>query len=470
MRRFIVAAAVVGFIVLPAAVAAAHPLGNFTINQYSGLDVQSKRVVVHYVLDMAEIPTFQTRPSIDTNGDGTISRAENAAYRRSECGTITRALSLTVAGSTQAMQTSWSRLTFPPGAAGLHTLRLECDDTASFAAASGPHAVEFRNANFAGRIGWREITAVGDGATLASSNVPRTSVSHELTHYPTDLLSSPLDVLTATLRVTPGGSADAPAPVRAQTSILPRGVDATTQAFMSLVARRELTLAFAVLALVLAVALGAIHALAPGHGKSVMAAYLVGQRGSLRQASAIGLTVTVTHTAGVLVLGLALTSTAIVPERLYPLLGFASGAMLFGIGVSLLRRTRRRVQGHVHEHEHGPHTHTHDDARPPVSPRGLIAMGFAGGLVPSPSALVVLLGAIALHRAWFGFVLVVAYGIGMAGTLTAAGLLLVRARAKLDRRTHSGFAGHLARAVPVLSASVVCVVGLVLAVRAAIAI
>src|SRR4029077_5862740 len=136
------------------------------------------------------------------------------------------------------------------------------------------------------------------------------------------------------------------------------------------------------------------------------------------------------------------------------LLGFASGAMLFAIGVSLLRRTRRRVQGHVHEHEHGPHTHTHDNARPPVSPRGLIAMGFAGGLVPSPSALVVLLGAIALHRAWFGFVLVRVCGIGMRAPLPGAGFLLVRARALLDRRARQPRASRLAsvaRLLPVAS-------------------
>src|SRR5207248_2898259 len=146
------------------------------------------------------------------------------------------------------------------------------------------------------------------------------------------------------------------------------------------------TLAFGVVALMLAIALGAIHAVAPGHGKSVMAAYLVGQRGSIRQAGAIGLTVTATHTAGVLVLGLLLSSsTAIVPERLYPLLGFA-------------------------------------------------------------------------------------YGLGMAGTLTLAGLVLVRARSRLDRRPRTGLAARLAYALPVLSASVVCVVGLALAVRAAIAI
>src|SRR5205807_5099611 len=156
----------------------------------------------------------------------------------------------------------------------------------------------------------------------------------------------------------------------------------------------------------LAIVLGAIHALAPGHGKTVMAAYLVGQRGSLRQTALIGLTVTATHTAGVLALGLALSASALVaPERVYPWLGLASGALLAVIGVGLLRRA---VGARRHRHAHS-HAHAHDDDNaPPVGWRALVAMGFAGGLVPSPSALVVLLGAIALGRAWFGIVLVIA--------------------------------------------------------------
>src|SRR4029078_893603 len=117
-----------------------------------------------------------------------------------------------------------------------------------------------------------------------------------------------------------------------------------------------------------------------------------------------------------------------------PLLGFVSGAMLFAIGVSLLRRRSLLRRAHTVEHEPDGHRHVHHTPDAEISTRGLLAMGFAGGLVPSPSALIVLLGAIALHRAWFGVVLVVAYGIGMAGTLMAAGLLLVGARARLDRR------------------------------------
>jgi ABC-type nickel/cobalt efflux system permease component RcnA len=237
-----------------------------------------------------------------------------------------------------------------------------------------------------------------------------------------------------------------------------------------------LSVGFGLAALLLAVVLGAVHALAPGHGKTVMAAYLVGQRGSRRQAAVIGLTVTATHTAGVLALGLGLSASSVVaPERLYPWLGLASGALLAAIGAGLLRRairSRRHRHGHAHDHHHGHgRAHDHVGEQAPMRTRALVAMGFAGGLVPSPSALVVLLGAMALGRAWFGVVLVVAYGIGMAFTLTAAGLLLLRARGALDRR---GIAGtrlaRLAGALPLATSSVIVAVGVALAARGAVAI
>jgi len=214
-------------------------------------------------------------------------------------------------------------------------------------------------------------------------------------------------------------------------------------------------------------ALGTLHAFAPGHGKTVMAAYMVSVRGSVRQAAAISATVTATHTAGVLVLGLIISaSTAIGPERIYPWLGSASGILLTIVGVNLLR-TRARVRAaagkHEHEHEH-EHGQDHEHAAAPRS-RSLIAMGFAGGLVPSPSALVVLLGAIALHRAWFGVVLVICYGAGMAATLTAAGLLLARGRRRLDARPRGSRTAALARALPVAAAGAVVASGLFVAAR-----
>jgi nickel/cobalt transporter (NicO) family protein len=253
-------------------------------------------------------------------------------------------------------------------------------------------------------------------------------------------------------------------------------VDRATAAFAGLVGERSLSPGFAVLALLLAVGLGAGHALAPGHGKTVMAAYLVGLRGTLRQAATIGATVTLTHTAGVLLLGLVLTtSRAVASERVYPFLGLGSGLLLAGVGIGLLVRARSGHRPHPHRHHHDhPHPHPHDHDRVaagrPLGRRGLVALGLAGGLVPSPSAVVVLLGGIALGQAWFGIALVVAYGLGMAATLTGVGLLLAQLRTRLDRRLHLPAGSPLSRIgrlLPAASAAVIVLVGIGLAAQGA---
>ena len=256
------------------------------------------------------------------------------------------------------------------------------------------------------------------------------------------------------------------------------GVDRFTAAFTALIGERSHAPGFAALALLLAAALGAAHALAPGHGKTVMAAYLVGLRGTLGQAMTIGATVTLTHTAGVLILGLILsTSRAVASERLYPWLGLGSGLLLAGVGIGLLVRARPgHHHHHPHPHPHDPghdrgHDHDHGVPERPLGRRGLVALGLAGGLVPSPSAVVVLLGGIALGRAWFGVALVLAYGVGMAATLTGVGLLLARLRTRMDRRLHlraGSLPARLGRLLPAATASVIVLAGLALAVQGAV--
>ena len=472
-RRLVLLAAAVGVLVVLPAAAAAHPLGNFTINQYSGLRVDRSRVEVDYVVDMAEIPAFQTRQDIDRDGDGTLSAAEADGWQRAACLRLAKGLRLRLDGRPLALAVTGGRLTFPPGAGALPTLRLECPLAAGTGAPGGTHALDYADGNFADRIGWREITAAGDGTSLAASDAPTGSVSQRLTRYPQDLLRAPLNQRAARLEFRPGGARLAGSgPATAGRAAVPLGVDRATRAFTALVARQHLGLAFGLGAAGLALLLGAVHALAPGHGKTVMAAYLLGLRGSLRQALLVGLTVTATHTAGVLALGIALSaSSALAPERLYPWLGLASGLLLTSIGVGLLRRALRARRGGTH-HDHG-HDHDHDHGHDvPARPswRSLVSMGFAGGLVPSPSALIVLLGAIAIGRAWFGVLLVVAYGAGMAATLTGAGLALVRARSAVDRWAagprRPGLAA-LGRALPVGTATLIVLVGLFLAARGA---
>ena len=473
--------AAIAFVSAPGA-ASAHPLGNFTVNVFSGLRVGPDRVHVDLVVDMAEIPAFQARRDADATGPDFAPRS---------CADAVRLVTLSVDGRPAPLRVQSSDVTFPPGAGGLDTLRLTCSLEADVEGDKGTHELRFGNRLYADRVGWREIIAVGDGATLVASDVPADSASAALTAYPDDLLSSPLRQAEASVRFRAGGRA---APSPGQSLGLPSRADRTTERLTALVGG-DLTPIAGLLAFVAAVVLGGVHSLAPGHGKTLMAAYLVGQRGSLRQAAMIGLTVTLTHTAGVLLLGLVLSvGTELAPERLYPWFGIGGGALVAAIGVGLLRRAWRRrgwpAPGHHHHHD-GDHHHDEDhhhesgsarshtlvavhahphvggEATGGLSRRSLLAMGLAGGMVPTPSAIVVLLGAVAIGRAWFGVLLVVAYGVGMAGVLIGTGLLLSRARSAVERRLTPGTRSGWALAMlPTATAVVVLGAGLLLVARA----
>jgi nickel/cobalt transporter (NicO) family protein len=437
----------------PSTAASAHPLGNFTINVYAGLVVQPHRLQVDYVVDMAEIPTVQERSTMDRNGDGRVDAAEASAYAASACERYSRSVTLRVGSTTPALTSQHSDVTFPPGAAGLSTLRLTCAWTAGIGAA---HTLRWSDGNFASRVGWHEVSAVGDRTTLTSTDAPRTSISRRLTSYPKDLLSSPLSQHTAAIGWRDGGSAYTGAASGRATAATPLASDAASRWYTGLLTHHSVTVGFLLLAVLAATLLGSLHALSPGHGKTVMAAYLIGTRGSTRDAVRLGLTMTVTHTAGVLALGLTITAaTAWAPERLYPWLSLASGLLIFGTGAGLLRRRRRSTEapdGHDHPHPHDhAHPHRHDvDTRP--SRTSIAALGFAGGMVPSPSAVVVLLGALALHQAWLGVVLVVAYGIGMALMLMTVGTVIARLARNTHRLPHLRLPRVLRRGVPAVSA------------------
>ena len=306
--------------------AAAHPLGNFTINRYAALHVGQRALTVHYVVDMAEILAFQTITEIDKNGDGTIDPDEREAYLSRAPADLARHLILTVDGREQPLTAGRRTFSLPPGAGGLPTLRLEVNFEASLPSARG--AVEFRDGNFPGRLGWQEIIAdASEGIALAESTVPGTDRSRALRDYPTDLLASPPQVSEARFRMVSATSSDAVAEAPA-----PRGVLAGPGRFSDrltelIATRAPLGPGLVLTSLLVAAALGALHALSPGHGKTIVGAYLVGARGTARHALFLGLVVTATHTLGVYALGLVTLTVShyIVPERLFPWLGAASG-------------------------------------------------------------------------------------------------------------------------------------------------
>jgi ABC-type nickel/cobalt efflux system permease component RcnA len=588
--------AAVALVLVPTGTASAHPLGNFTVNRYDGLVAAPGQLKIFHVEDLAEIPATQAAPAIERQG--------KTSWARERCATAAGGSEVTVDGRAVEVTVKSSRAQERPGQAGLKTLRVECRLTAALPDRATD--VRFHSAVDSGP-GWREVTAQGDRMTLAGSDVPEKSVSERLTSYPEELLQSPKDTATASLQVKPGGPAlaeqrsDAPG-----ASILPRGADRWTRALDDLVSSQDLTLGFGALAFGIALFLGAMHALGPGHGKTLMAATAAARdRARMRDVLPMAASVTVTHTLGVVALGLLVLAGSAAAPSVITWLGIASGLFVMGAGVTLARRAwlNRKLaltqgqahgHGHTHDHEHGhhhghdhthshgrdhehdhdhshgeghspthdhaaepdrelvlaqatshthaqgetptrahasvaPHTHEHAPAKAhthdhdhdhkqghgqahdhqhdhdhshdhapekkrslfgggvththggfththPTAPtlRGTILLGFAGGMVPSPSAVVVLVGAAALGKAWFGLLLVLAYGIGLALTLTAAGYAVVKAGGWVTRVMDRGegrlggpTAALVRRTVPLASALLVVALGAALVFRGA---
>jgi nickel/cobalt transporter (NicO) family protein len=437
---------------LTAATASAHPLGNFSVNHLSTVRISDDEVRVHYVLDQAEIPTVQERG---------LSSAEVLERKRGE---VYERLALIVDGRRVGLEpAAAARLTFPTGAGGLRTTRLELPLRAEV---RDPRRVELRDGTFPGRVGLKAIaSAPGDGTAVRTS-APSGDPTGGLRRYPDDLLSSPLDRRSATFSVRPGDG----------TLVAPRaegGTFAHTRSefdgFAGLFEDAASGEGVLLLLLLAAFGWGALHALSPGHGKAMVAAYLVGASGTARHAVALGATVTVTHTIGVFALGVVTLALSqyVVPEDLYPWLTLVAGAMVVVIGFGVLRsRLRKARHAHAHHHSHAHHrSHAHDHSRAPAELgwRGLLGMGAAAGLIPCPSALVVLLAAISQHEVALGLLLITAFSLGLAGTLTVLGLAVVYARKLIPPRLA---AGRLAAALPAASALLIVGVGFVLTANA----
>ncbi len=511
--------------------ASAHPLGNFTTNTATHLLFDSNGVEITYIVDMAEIPALQVRQELEVPS-GPVPASTGQKWSTTACSDAGRSLDLRADGTRVVLRSTSALVGFPRGQAGLSTLRLECRFRGDLTVDSAPQTLQVRDGNFPGRIGWREITGAGTGVELKGS-IAAVSPSKSLTAYPTDALASPREQKEISFQIhraetsTASTALDAAPLANSQ-----RGNDGLTERFQGLVAQRNITLPFAVGALLLATLLGGMHALAPGHGKTIMAAYAVSQRGTRRDMMSIGATVALTHTVGIVILGILVSATSSVsPSSVFRWASLASGVLVFAVGLGLivrrrgslrLRRTAKVKHEHGdhehehsdHEHEHSEHEHEHSDhehhehndhkhAEPNVQVHHrdarfvvtshahggrhhrhilpapgarvrrseLIVMGLAGGMVPSPSALVVLLGAIALGRIPFGIALVCAYGIGLAATLVAAGLLLVRfeGRARRWSTTHtSPLAANFQIAIsalPLLSGFAIAGAGLLLVLR-----
>ncbi|HXO32958.1 MAG TPA: hypothetical protein VN901_11460 [Candidatus Acidoferrales bacterium] len=527
-------------LILSSATSFAHPMGNFSVNHYSKVTIKRGEVEVRYLIDMAEIPTFQEirqfniTPKAD---DPSASRYLNGQEQL-----LKEGLSLENDGQALRLDTISHQVAFADGAGGLQTMKIEFVFRGKLDVTAGAHKLSYFDSNFPGRTGWKEIVVLGDGVAIQSSSAPATDRSQELTNYSSDALNSPPQQLSALVgfrtslsgtekstsaavigsfsrrTMSQGTSAahQAPAVARprahqgqgrlpgATTSFdlsaersTPSGVAAPTLAPLSLAAHAQNTprsrftelistqgkLSFWVLfsAALIAAGLGALHALEPGHGKTIVAAYLAGSRGTARHAVLLGIVVTAAHTAGVYLLG-ALTlyaSRYIVPEQLYPWLGAISGLSVAGLGIFIFLR---HWTGETGEHSHAPgEQHSHwflsmfkqatptapagravipGDSKPverALSLRELCMLGITGGIVPCPAALVVLLSAFSLHRIGFGLFLITAFSLGLAAVLVIVGLTMVYAKRVMSSRVPAG--NTALRYLPFLSSAFMVVLG-----------
>ena len=518
-------------------IALAHPLGNFTINHYAGLQVSPDRIEVDYVLDMAEIPAFQEMRQIDRQADPQSDASQLRQYASKKCDEVNSQLNLdSILNANQtplSLNLKHSNVEFPDGMGGLSTLRLTCDfehlltakETSKWtpkdSVQTGP-LIEFSDHLYPDRLGWREITVVTQDSST-QGGVTSTSVSKRLTEYPTDLLSSPLNQRQVSFSILPSGlsapminSVESNASDRQKSPSLDRSEDPFTR----LIKLQTLNLPTVIFSLFIAFVWGGLHALSPGHGKTIVGAYLVGSRGTFKQAVLLGLTVTATHTAGIFALGLlTLGSTQFeVTEQIYPWLSILSGGLVTAIGIKLFTDRLRENQpvlslpsptnDHEHSHPH-PHEHPHQHEHPhhhshkhehsherlhkheqqhshdhetekvnepgyhthgvgqaphshlpannePITGASLIALGISGGLLPCPSALVVLLSSIALGRVGFGLALVTAFSFGLAAMLTIVGLVLVYSRDRFERLPMPQVA---TRFLPAMSALAITLIG-----------
>jgi nickel/cobalt exporter len=505
--------------------AGAHPLGNTSVNVYERVEIGAESISIRFVLDVSEIPAVKEKEFADTNDDGTVDAAESDAYLDGLWGYVAPKLILVVNDTPLDLTPDHQILSFPPGQGGLILMRAVYDITAAHPAAPAGSrlAATLTETTFEGIPGWHEIVVrASAGASIVESDAPIEDITDELTAYPPDRLDDPLSVRGATFTYTLESGSPGPSP----SLTIPSGSVAPTpptnppapgsrpseDPLVGLVGA-EMSLVATLAAVGLALVLGALHALSPGHGKTLVAAYLIGTRADLRQAVGLGLTVAVTHTAGVFVLGIAtyLATEWFVPDRIVRWLSVATGLLILALGGLLVWRAARSRSlsaghshapghGHGHGHEHPGSGPAHDRDRPlsrrerrrrrqaadtgatvgaPVgasvgasvdpSPtlrrRDVAALGVVGGLIPSGSALLLLLSSIALGQTALGMLLILAFGVGMAVVLAglSTGVVLMRRSPLMGwERWRDPRLARVASFIPVASGVVVIGFGLFL--------
>ncbi len=413
----------------------AHPLGNFTVNHLVRVTLAGNRATVCYVLDEAEIPSFAILRALDPRVAPSARRVER--WANAEARTNTRALVLTVDDVPAALALRAVHVETRPGAAGLRTLYL----VATYVAAVRPGArrLTISDETYPGRLGWHDVVFNDEREPTSA-----------LRAYPNALVGSPRDRVARAASLRAAGVL-VPLPDAASVDgTSPRFSIARGDALSRILAAGASTPLVILVALLLAAGLGALHALEPGHGKTLLAVSLVGARATPAQAIVLAASLTAAHTVGVLVLGVAvlLFTRWIVPEAVYPWLALASGIVVAVLGARALAREIARRHPFVRVHAHGhPHALTF---------RSALLAAVSGNVAPCPAALVVLLAAIAMQRVAYGLALIVAFSAGLALVLVALGLGIVHGAAWLTARPRFD---HLVRHGPLVTAVVISVIG-----------
>jgi ABC-type nickel/cobalt efflux system permease component RcnA len=486
----------------------AHPMGNFSVSHFTKFDIRKKVVDITYVLDLAEIPTYQLMRAwnLDPAADAKIPQTtldEKAAQQAAEW---IKQLDFTAGGVRLTPKQGSTSIKLSDGAGGMHVARIET----SLRLDDPKGKVAFEDRNYPDRAGWKEIVITSSDATpIIQASQSGADRSKALTEYPQDPTLTPPQDLRANIEwhveapviVTKIVPIEQPAAPVIDATPKPKPVpgEVTRGDYLSrMLSQHDIPFNVMLIGLAVAFAFGALHAKSPGHGKTMVAAYLVGSRGTMKQAAFLGSMVTLTHTISVFILGLVTLAFAkyLAPEKLVTWLGVASGISIILIGATLFYkrlRTLQHARAHAHaHHHHHPHTHdhTHDHHHHPdhhhdhqhdhhhhdhdhgpnghthvpegeVSLRSLIALGASGGMVPCPSALVLLLISISLGHVGLGLLLLVSFSLGLAGVLMAIGMLVIYAKQYLPdpvkTSQHPAF-----RLIPVLSAFVILCIGLVM--------
>ena len=502
-------------------------MGNFSVNHYSKLYLRKTGTELTYVMDLAEIPSFQLM------GQWNIERQDHgqlADRAQSQAKEWLNSVVLEQNGQRIPFQIKSVTPIASEGAAGMPVLRILIHAEA----ASQPGEFTYTDGNFPGRAGWKEIVVDHDPTVvLRNSSRSNEDVSKGLTYYPTDPSVTPPQDLEARVEwspVTPATKsqtspikrdlaavaalgAPKPPPAESFSQQQPDGAGSVSRGdFLSrMLQRKEIGMGTILLGILAAFGLGALHAMSPGHGKTIVAAYLVGSRGTLKHAALLGFVVTFTHTFIVFLLGLGMLffQRYTVPEKIFPILGSISGMSIVAIGVMLLYQRAKALldsgagpshshAGYFHAHEsgegvgpvqtrigqlraaespeivgatgpdrsgefvhsHGGSTHSHM-IEGKITPGCLIALGISGGLVPCPSALILMLSAIALGHAGLGLILLVGFSAGLAIVLMAFGILAVYARHMLPN-SEEHVKAPLFRLIPIFSSVVVICLGLIM--------